>query len=815
MPMTAYIRDVSDPHVLAAGHGLVLHIEANGACRVAWGEVDWFGPAGLTVHHGGARFAGGHASPVADAAALAGAPRTEIEDRDALGRFRAVELVWTGLPFPLRTTVRAYADRALLVFRLVAPAGLAGAGSGTFAVPGVAWPHFAPRARQAGGVPEATTSYAHQWCEFALPLFGDADGRGFRFAPHRPPVVQPFMLIAPDGRTLLLAPLDQFHEQIIAVPHEDGALDDGLRCGWHGDLASAPAGFATELVVWAADRPRAALDAWIGFLRHRHAVERPSRYADVGLARLSYWTDNGAHYYYRTEPDADYLTTLERAVQDCEARGIPIGMVQIDSWFYPHEHLRPVSAEGAPLVPPSGMMRWEPREDLFPEGFATLQRRLGHRPLAFHSRHFARRSPYFERFAAWADGDYAHPQDDALFDHLLARAADWGAITYEQDWMVESFLGVRGLRAAAGRARAWQEQLDRAAAAHGLTLQWCMAAPADFLQTLTLRRLTSIRTSGDYRYLFDNGLNWVWFLHTNALARALGLNAFKDVFLSDRDAEPYAEIEALLAALSTGPVGVGDRIGRSDRDLVLRVAREDGTLVKPDAALAALDHCFQSFTYLDPRLLIGETYSAHPAGRWVYVVGLHASRVREPIAERCALAQLGAQRPQGPVVAYDWRARRWARLEPDGGWDIELAWQDWDLRILCPVLPGDRAVFGDVSKYASVGDRRVARIDAAPDEIGFDVLGAPHTIVQVDGCSPTPPAAVEVSSFAERRELPAGKRRTTDDEGWSWDANDGRWTVRVALRRTEAAHVRILWSAGARSRFAVERRGKTNSLSAD
>ena len=568
-------------------------------------------------------------------------------------------------------------------------------------------------------MPEGTASYAHQWSEFALPVFGDANAGGFRFAPHRPAVVQPFMLIAPDHRTLLLAPLDHFHEQIIAVPRDGESLDDGIRCGWHGDLAEAPAGFATELAVWAADGPRAALETWVGWLRQRHATERPSRYADVGLARLSYWTDNGAHYYYRTEPEADYTTTLARAVDDCEARGIPIAMVQLDSWFYPHEHLRPVSADGAPIVPPSGMLCWEPREDLFPDGFGDLQRRLGNRPLAFHSRHFARRSPYFDHppapdtdghsgtaYAAWVDGDYAHPRDGALFDRLLGSAAAWGAVTYEQDWMVESFLGVRGLRAAPGRARDWQEQLDRAAAAHGLTLQWCMSTPADFLQTLTLRRLTSIRTSGDYRYLFDNGLNWVWFLHTNALARALGLNAFKDVFLSDRDAEPYAEIEALLAALSTGPVGIGDRIGRADRTLVLRTCREDGVLVKPDAPLAALDGCFRHPAYRGQRLLIGETHSTHAAGRWVYVVALHASHARAPIGEPVGLAQLGAQRPAGAVLAYDWRSGRWTRLEPDGGWDVQLAWQDWDYRVLCPLLPGDRALFGDVGKYATVGDRR-------------------------------------------------------------------------------------------------------------
>src|SRR5262249_29845726 len=156
------------------------------------------------------------------------------------------------------------------------------------------------------------------------------------------------------------------------------------------------------------------------------------------------------------------------------------------------------------------------------------------------------------------------------------------------------------------------------------------ATPADFLQTITLRNLTSIRTSGDYRYLFDNGLNWVWFLHTNALARALGLNAFKDTFISNPDAtlgyaEPYAEAEALLSALSAGPVAIGDQIGCANRDIVMRTCREDGVLIKPDAPLAALDRCFHHHAYFEAEPLIGETFSTHPAGRWLYVASFNAS----------------------------------------------------------------------------------------------------------------------------------------------------------------------------------------------
>jgi hypothetical protein len=763
---------------LRGGGGLLLRAAADGTLRVGWGERDWLGPATLTVGGGGA---------------VPAAPPTRSAGRDDLGEYDALDLQWPAPPLALQGKVRVYRARPLIVFRLAAPTGLSGGAAGPFELPRVAWPHFRPTRRAAGGVPDGARTFAHQWAEFALPLFGDADAGGFRFAPHRPPVASPLLLMAPDGRTLLLGPLDHFHVQIIAVPAGADAVGEGLRCGWHGDLAEAPPGFATELGLWAAPTPRAALDEWTALLRARAGTVRPSRYADAGLARLSYWTDNGAAYYYRTEPGLDSVTTLERAVADCAARGIPVELVQIDSWFYPHAESPAVSDAGAPIVPPSGMLRWEPRADLFPDGFADLRTRLGHRPLAFHSRHFASASPYFARHAAWIDGACAHPSGPELFDHLLRSAAAWGAVTYEQDWLVESFFAVRGLRAAPERARRWQEALDAAAGAHGLTLQWCMATPPDFLQSVTLRHLTSIRTSGDYRYLFDNGLNWVWFLHVNALARALGLNAFKDVFLSDRTTEPYAEVEALLAALSAGPVGIGDAIGAADRELVLRTCREDGVLVKPDAPLAAIDRCFLRHGHLTPALLTGETWSRHGAQRWIYVATLHASSRREPLSEPVALADLGAARPDGAVVAYDWRRGTFERLEEDGSWQVTLDFQDWDYRVLCPLLPGGRALFGDVARYATMGDRRVAGVSAGDAHLSFDVLGAPGTVAEVHGCAPAPPRAVRAATYAGERGLARRAAAAPDARDVFWHEPSGRWVVRAAIDAAGSVRIALAW----------------------
>ena len=124
---------------------------------------------------------------------------------------------------------------------------------------------------------------------------------------------------------------------------------------------------------------------------------------------MSYWTDNGSAYWYRTEPGLDAASTVVAAVDDLEARGLPVGAVQLDSWWYPHEVLRPFDTDEW-VVPPSGMVRWEPRADVLPDGVGALRERLGRRPLVTHCRHLSSQSTYGDEFAMWVDGDRAHPQ---------------------------------------------------------------------------------------------------------------------------------------------------------------------------------------------------------------------------------------------------------------------------------------------------------------------------------------------------------------------------------------------------------------------
>ncbi|HVV36505.1 MAG TPA: hypothetical protein VHC63_07850 [Acidimicrobiales bacterium] len=570
-------------------------------------------------------------------------------------------------------------DDRLTVLTLRATRDLTGVATGDFSDPSNYWT-FTPAA------PDGSVGFGYQYTEFGMPTIADGSLQGWFFFPARPSLVLPMMLIAPDDRTLLLAPLSGFHEQV-------GAVDGRVRVGWHGDLDVVPEGFSTKLALWSASSPRAALAEWAAEVQQRYRTVRPGRYDDDLGRHPSYWTDNGAAYWYKTEPGRTTTETLVDTVADLRARGVPFSTVQLDSWWYPHQVLRPFNTDEW-VVPPTGLLRWEPRDDVVPEGIAALRTALGDPPLAAHCRHLSSQSPYLREFECWVDGDRAHPKGPELYERWLDQCVEWGVETFEHDWLVEAFLGVRGLREEPGRARAWQEGMDRAAGRRNITLQWCMPSPADICQTVTLNNVTSIRTSGDHGYLVSAGYLWAWFLYTNALAGALGLVPYKDVFHTRSE---HAEVEALLSALSTGPVGIGDRLGEADPAIVRRCSRADGVLVKPDAPIAAIDRGFRKWATSRGQLLTGTTHS----GAVHYVVTLNCTngdasgRVEPGIDARS--------------LVWDWRTQTCEVVEAGGGWEVSLPSLDWDYRVVAPIVDGV-AVIGDPALYATAGDLRIHHV---------------------------------------------------------------------------------------------------------
>ena len=619
---------------------------------------------------------------------------------------------------------------------LRATRNLTGIATGLFAQPSV-WVTLVPTA-------PGVRLFGWSFAQFAWPV-RSAVGAPFEFNPtpnvHSPPAVLPLLADGPDGEVELLAPLDAWHEQIVAVDQADKIT--GLRWGWHGDLDTVPEGFITTLGRFRGTSAREVLARWGHLVRNPAFALRSVPVAvlpapsladatpplslapvigpdattpvptdntpgDPILTHLSYWTDNGAAYWYRTEPGLDMEATLTAKLAELAELGVPVGAVELDSWFYPHEVARPVGPGPQPTeVPPTGMLHWSPRTDVLPGGMEQLHTSLGAPPLVLHSRHISPASPYVTRGEWWTELS-AVPADPAFYDQWFADAARWGATCVEQDWLLMVWYGARQVRSQPGRARAQLAGLDRAARRHGLSLLLCMALPGDYLASVELSQVIAVRTSDDYRIAADPAHLWVWYLSVNLLADSLGLAVFKDCFLTGSDpgpdgldGDPYAGAEALLAVMSAGVVGIGDRLGRTDPALLARVCRPDGLLVKPDRPISLHDQRVFTAGRGPGELCWADTAT----GPWRYLVALHVADDEQPRRDEIDLGR--------DHLVYDWRRQEAVVTRRI---TAVVDHRDWALFVCCPLWAspepdGWAALIGDPTKYATMSRQRVSLDD--------------------------------------------------------------------------------------------------------
>ena len=459
-------------------------------------------------------------------------------------------------------------------------------------------------------VPDDVEYLGFAFTQFALPVVAGAD-LDFDFQPAE-------NLRAPAAMLPLLDPLGG--RLRAARPRDEPA-----RAGAHDRRRPAPMGMARRPRRGArrvrertrglprADAGRRCSTEWGSDLQAAAGIERRPASANPLTSHLSYWTDNGAAYWYRTEPGRTIADSVADVVDVVARHDVPVRAVELDSWFYRHETQPPDRRDRLPArraaercvgveaarrrVPgaPSRRRRRATRSSASPTGSAG--RRSCSTPGTSRRRRPTSTRPTLvgrppRRPPAWT-----------------RRTSGGGSTTpcageprcIEQDWMLIYWFGVRALRVDARSRRGLAAGARRARRATGVDLLWCMATPADLIAAVELDRVIAVRTCDDYRFADDPAMLWTWFLTVNRLSNALGLPGVQGLLLlatrtwstgSDPiDGDVHAELEALLSAFSAGPVGIGDRIGRTDRDIVMRTCDDDGRLRHTDRAIGLVDDC--------------------------------------------------------------------------------------------------------------------------------------------------------------------------------------------------------------------------------
>ena len=378
----------------------------------------------------------------------------------------------------------------------------------------------------------------------------------------------PLVLYSQTG-ALAIAPANWFLTSALA------RIPGGVARGLHGSVGELPAGFKLATLIALGDEPFSALRVLGRLLRSRG--EPGGMEGHPLLTRLGWWNAYGGYYTELLRPlNAEGLA---RVVSTLKASQIPLGYLGLDLW-YPYEAI-------------GKALRYRADPGKYPEGLRTLRHKWDI-PYVLHLSALSERNEYGAR-----GGDPEVYR--AIAEDLLAE----GGIAAWHDWLRTQQHLTPNLRADPEAAERWFSGLARAFSEAGLPLLLCMHTMGMILASTRHGNVISARSHTDFLFSQRQALAEAarrghgelleaWTppgklraqnLLMGAVLSAFGLAPFHDLFLSREHSglggdRPWED--AVLRALSCGPVGIGDAPGLTDAGLVGRLLL-NGVLIRPDA----------------------------------------------------------------------------------------------------------------------------------------------------------------------------------------------------------------------------------------
>ena len=582
-------------------------------------------------------------------------------------------------------------------------------------------------------------------------------------------VDSPWVFFDGAGNTFILSPASDF---LISATTRSSSRE--IASGIDSRIATLPEGFAHSTILVVEEGINRAFETWGSALARLQGKAQGANDADPILAKLGYWTDNGATYYYKYEPSLGYEKTLLAVRDEFLEKGVPLGYMQLDSWFYP-------KGRHADWKKFDGIYEYVADKNLFPDGLKAFQQQLGI-PLVTHSRWIDPKSPYRSRYRM--SGNVV--VDPVYWATVASYLHDADVLTYEQDWLDERARTVFNRHDPA----AFMDEMAQALQEQKLTIQYCMPLPRHYLQSTRYDNVTTIRASHD-RFGRDK---WDAFLYGSRLAGSLGMRPWSDVFMSD-------ELDnLLLSTLSTGPVGVGDRIGSVHRENLRRAVRADGVIVKPDVPLVPTDQAFVEDAQSLKRPMVASAYTDFGTLKAFYVLAYARGR-QKTVAFTPASLGLHTR-----AYVFDYFSRKGTVLDPDKTLTESLEKEPLEKGcayfIVVPLGPSGIAFLGDRDQFVSLGKQRIGQLsDDGRVRVNIQFARGENSRT-VHGYSPTAPVIIPIQ----------GKTGAS-----SYDSAAHRFTVSVLPDSPDSngsaeLEIRLPTLVGGRQSLVVGRgRGETGS----
>ena len=516
------------------------------------------------------------------------------------------------------------------------------------------------------------------------------------FAPPQFKLVQtstPWLFFDDARNSFIISPASDF---IVSKLTGDGKtlINSGLNEG----IIKLPAGFTHKTILVLSKGIKNTWNIWGNALRNMYKRKLPPNDEGAVLKYYGYWTDNGADYYYNYDTTLGYSQTLLALRKKYKEEGIPVGYMQLDSWWYEKSIYDPngkPEAEHKNRELPfgkwnryGGLMRYTADTFLFPDGLPAFYKKL-ELPLVTHNRWIDPRSPYHEKYKI---SGYA-AVDPKFWAHIINYIKNAGVVCYEQDWLNYIYDKSPEMAVNLNIGNEFTDGMANACKKEGLAMQYCMAMPRYFLQGLKYNNLTTIRTSNDR---FEPN-KWKDFLYTSQLAYECGIYPWCDVFKSGEKGN------MILSVLSAGPVGTGDAMGKEDKTNIMKACRNDGVLVKPDVPVLPVDEDYINDSEGSNIPMLGYTYTKHGS----IITGYVFAFTNDSSGSRSVNFNPSKLGIKGKTVVYDPLTEELKVVNSGSGFSSLLNNNLYTYYIIAPVISSGIAFLGDAGKIASTGEKRI------------------------------------------------------------------------------------------------------------
>jgi len=649
----------------------------------------------------------------------------ESKGNDDLGGFKKKSFTFQleGLDIEIIASIKEYPNHNFIIFELKFPNGLSDVATGKYKLLTTMFPSFLNESPN-----QKVFNYRHA-------IFCPPDRKLTATS-------SPVVFYDDELNCFIVSPLDGFLNTAIAKS-EDGRIN----CGFQGEIKDIPENSSQKFVILFGKGINKPLEELGDLLRKYHKVKRKDPYCSIAVSHLSYWTDNGAYYYYRKEKGMSYEDTMVAVKDYFETHNIPIQSYNFDSWWY-LKYLSTtkkfLSSTFKPLYRLLGgglfgnTIRWETDPTHFSTDLATYHRERFKYPIIAHARRWDARSPYIEKYEFEVFKNHAVPLKKEFWDWCMKYAKESGIDVYEQDWMKNQTKSIPILREKFTAKEEWLNSMATAARENEVDVFYCMMTPGMLLYSMKHPNIVMARCSGDYNHRWPLTFRFIFGTQTCILFNAVGINPHQDVFSSsyERMGEHYPELKCLLEILTAGVVAPGDKKEKVNWPLLRKTCRDDGLLLKPDKPLTANDLMFKKHK----KYYICDTYTKRDDLIWRYilVVNIWPKRARETYF---TLEELGFEEEK--YIYYNYNSKNMYKTGNKDKITVGMLNKyEHSYCILSPITKNGMALIGCPDKFVTCSRKQFPMIKSTEELFIFSIEDIAGAIVNIIVYSNKKPSSI-------------------------------------------------------------------------